>query len=279
MTVLDSILEGVREDLAERRRAVAPGEVRERALAAGPALDAAALLRSPAGLRVIAEVKRSSPALGRLAAVDDPGALAAAYAAGGAAAISVLTEGRRFSGSLGDLDRVRSAVRLPVLRKDFVVDAYQVWEARAHGADLVLLIVAALDDPQLADLLAVTREAGLTALVEVHDEAEAERAVSAGAGVIGVNSRDLRTLRIDPDVFGRIAPLLPDGAVRIAESGVRGPEDAARYAALGADALLVGTSLVTGSDPRAAVAALVEAGRRAPMPSAPEPPGTAPAPA
>ncbi|MFF9807847.1 indole-3-glycerol phosphate synthase TrpC [Streptomyces coeruleorubidus] len=278
MTVLDEILEGVREDLAERHRAVPPAEVRERALAAGPALDAATLLRSPAGLRVIAEVKRSSPARGRLATIDDPGALAAAYEAGGAAAISVLTEGRRFAGSLGDLERVRSAVRLPVLRKDFVVDAYQVWEARAHGADLVLLIVAALGDPQLADLLAVAREAGLTALVEVHDEAEAERAVAAGAGVIGVNSRDLRTLRIDPDVFGRIAPGLPDGVVRIAESGVRGPRDAARYAALGADAILVGTSLVTGDDPGAAVAALVDAGRRAPMPSAPEPPGTASSP-
>ncbi|WP_327188810.1 indole-3-glycerol phosphate synthase TrpC [Streptomyces xinghaiensis] len=279
MTVLNEILEGVREDLAARRRAVPPAEVRERALAAGPAPDAAALLRSPAGLTVIAEVKRSSPARGRLAAIDDPGVLAAAYEAGGAAAISVLTEGRRFAGSPADLDRVRSAVRLPVLRKDFVVDAYQVWEARAHGADLVLLVVAALDDPQLAELLAVAREAGLTALVEVHDEAEAERALAAGAGLIGVNSRDLRTLRIDPDVFGRIAPRLPHGVVRIAESGVRGPQDAARYAALGADAILVGTSLVTGDDPGAAVAALVDAGRRAPSPSAPEPPGTAPIPA
>ncbi|MFD7614368.1 indole-3-glycerol phosphate synthase TrpC, partial [Streptomyces sp. NPDC059828] len=262
MTVLDGILEGVREDLARRRGALPVDEVRARALSAGPAPDAVPMLRSASGLRVIAEVKRSSPAHGPLAGIEDPGALAASYAAGGAAAISVLTEGRRFAGSLSDLDGVRSAVRLPVLRKDFVVDPYQVWEARAHGADLVLLIVAALDDPQLADLLAVVREAGLTALVEVHDEPETERAVAAGARVIGVNARDLRTLRVDPEVFGRLAHRIPDGVVRIAESGVRGPRDAARYAALGADAILVGTSLVTGGDPGAAVAALVDAGRR-----------------
>ncbi|MHC8418854.1 indole-3-glycerol phosphate synthase TrpC [Streptomyces sp. NB004] len=262
MSVLTSILEGVRADLAERRRAVPADAVRELALAAGPAPDAAAALRSPSGLRVIAEVKRASPTRGRLAALGDPGALAAAYAAGGAAAVSVLTERRRFAGSLADLDAVRSATPLPVLRKDFVVDPYQVWEARAHGADLVLLIVAALDAPSLADLLAVAGEAGLTALVEVHDEAEAELAVTAGARVIGVNARDLRTLRIDPGVFARVAPRLPGEIVRIAESGVRGPEDAARLARQGADAVLVGSSLVTHEDPAAAVAALVEAGRR-----------------
>ncbi|MFB6891657.1 indole-3-glycerol phosphate synthase TrpC, partial [Kitasatospora sp. NPDC056327] len=266
MTVLDTILDGVREDLVARRGAVPLAALRERALARGAGRDAAALLRSPAGLRVIAEVKRSSPARGPLAPIGDPGALAAAYAAGGAAAVSVLTEGRRFAGSLADLDTVRTAVEVPLLRKDFVVDDYQVWEARAHGADLVLLIVAALDDARLAALLAAADEAGLTALVEVHDEAEAERAVTAGARVVGVNARDLRTLRIDPETFGRVAPLLPGDVVRIAESGVRGPQDAARYAALGADAILVGTSVVTDGDPGAAVAALVAAGRRAPMP-------------
>ncbi|MFC9466862.1 indole-3-glycerol phosphate synthase TrpC [Streptomyces coelicoflavus] len=261
MSVLTSILEGVRADLAERRRAVSLDVVRDLAVSAGPAPDAAAALRSPAGLRVIAEVKRASPACGRLAALDDPAGLAASYAAGGAAAVSVLTERRRFAGSLADLDAVRSAVDLPVLRKDFVVDPYQVWEARAHGADLVLLIVAALEVPLLAELMAVAREAGLNALVEVHDEAEAERAVAAGARLIGVNARDLRTLRIDPGVFARVAPRLPHDVVRIAESGVRGPEDAARCARLGADAVLVGSALVTHGDPGAAVAALVEAGR------------------
>ncbi|MFE4669843.1 indole-3-glycerol phosphate synthase TrpC [Streptomyces sp. NPDC056716] len=261
MTVLDEILEGVREDLAARRRSVPLVQVREQALAAGPSLDAAALLRSPAGLRVVAEVKRSSPTLGRLAPIGDPATLAAGYADAGAAAISVLTEGRLFAGSLADLDAVRDAVRVPVLRKDFVVEPYQVWEARAHGADLVLLIVATLTGSRLVELLATAGEAGLTALVEVHDETEAERAMAAGARLIGVNARDLRTLRIDAEVFGRVAPGLPADMVRIAESGVRGPADAARYAALGADAILVGTSLVTDGDPAAAVRALIAAGR------------------
>ncbi|MFF0482250.1 indole-3-glycerol phosphate synthase TrpC [Streptomyces sp. NPDC004435] len=264
MSVLDDLVRGAAEDAADRRRALPLDAVRDRARAHGTAKDAAAWLRDPAGLRVIAEIKRISPALGPLSTIDDPAALAAAYVAGGAGAISVLTEGRRFGGSLADLDAVRSAVRVPVLRKDFVVDPYQVWEARAHGADLVLLIVAALGGPRLAELLAVAAEAGLTALVEVHDEAEAERAVAAGARVVGVNARDLRTLRVDRDTFARVVPGLPADVVRVAESGIRGPGDAARCAALGADAVLVGTTLVTHGDPSAAVAALTGAGRRTP---------------
>ncbi|MEU4985644.1 indole-3-glycerol phosphate synthase TrpC [Streptomyces sp. NPDC021969] len=247
MTVLDDIVAGAREDLAERRRAVPEAELRRRAAARGPGRDCVPLLKAADGRpRVVAEVKRASPSRGPLAPIDDPAALAAAYERGGAAAISVLTEGRRFAGSLADLDAVRAEVALPVLRKDFVVDPYQVWEARAHGADLVLLIVAALEQPLLADLSALAAEIGLTPLVETHDEAEAERALAAGARVIGVNARDLRTLSVDRSTFARVVPHLPADVVRVAESGVRTSADVAEYGALGADAVLVGEALVTG---------------------------------
>lgn len=187
----------------------------------------------------------------------------------GAAAISVLTEQRRFGGSLTDLVAVRERVDVPVLRKDFVVDPYQLWEARAYGADLVLLIVAALGPVQLTELHAQARETGLTPLVEVHDEAEAERAVAVGATVIGVNARNLRSLRVDRTAFGRIAPHLPADRVRVAESGVRGPRDVAAYARA-ADAVLVGEALVTGGTPRATLTALRAAGRVRPV-AAPAP--------
>jgi len=208
----------------------------------------------------MASVKRRSPSAGALATINDPAALAVEYEAGGARMISVLTEERRFAGSLDDLDSVRAAVRVPVLRKDFVVSTYQVHEARAHGADMVLLIVAALDQNTLAGLLERTESLGMTALVEVHTEDEADRALSAGARVIGVNARDLRTLEVDRSVFERIAPGLPNNVVKIAESGVRGPHDLIRYAASGADAVLVGEGLVTQKSPRDAVAELVTAG-------------------
>jgi indole-3-glycerol phosphate synthase len=189
--------------------------------------------------------------------------LASAYAAGGAAAISVLTEGRRFGGSLADLDAVVAAVDVPVLRKDFVVSPYQVWEARAHGAELVLLIAAALDQPLLADLHAEIESLGMTALVEVHDEAEAQRAVDCGARLFGVNARNLRTLEVDRTTFSRVRPLLPADAVVVAESGIRDAADVRSYADGGASAVLVGESAVTGSDARTAVAELVAAGRGA----------------
>ncbi|MFB9463163.1 indole-3-glycerol phosphate synthase TrpC [Streptomyces cinereospinus] len=257
MTVLDDIVAGAREDLAERRRAVPEREVRQRAAERGPGAACVPLLRAADGHpRVIAEVKRASPSRGQLAAITDPAGLAAAYEKGGAAAISVLTERRGFGGSLADLDAVRARVAVPVLRKDFVVDPYQVWEARAHGADLVLLIVAALEQPLLADLSALASEIGLTPLVETHDEAEAERALDAGARVIGVNARDLRTLSVDRSTFARVVPRLPADVVRIAESGVRTPADVAEYGALGADAVLVGETLVTGGDAASAVTAL-----------------------
>jgi indole-3-glycerol phosphate synthase len=257
--VLDEILAGVREDVADREQRVPLERIRQRAAAAPAPLDAYAALRRP-GVGVIAEVKRSSPSKGRLADIADPAELAGEYAAGGARCVSVLTEARWFGGSLDDLAEVRAAVEIPLLRKDFVVSSYQVHEARAYGADLVLLIVAALEQNVLVGLLERIESLGMTALVEVHTEDEADRALAAGARVIGVNARDLRTLQVDRSVFERIAPGLPNHVVKIAESGVRGPHDLIRYASAGADAVLVGEGLVTQKSPRDAVAELVTAG-------------------
>ncbi|SOD74291.1 indole-3-glycerol phosphate synthase [Jatrophihabitans sp. GAS493] len=257
--VLQEIVAGVREDVAARQALTSLDELKERAAAAAPAKDALAALMSP-GVGVIAEVKRRSPSKGALASIADPASLAADYAAGGARVISVLTEQRRFGGSLDDLRAVRARVDIPVLRKDFVVGSYQVHEARANGADLVLLIVAALDQNTLVGLRERVESLGMTALVEVHTEDEASRALDAGAQVIGVNARNLSTLQVDRSTFERIAPGLPKHVVKIAESGVRGPLDLIEYAAAGADAVLVGEGLVTKADPRAAVAELVTAG-------------------
>ena len=259
MNVLDEIVTGVREDLAAREALVPLAEVKAAALDARPALDALAALRAP-GVGVIAEVKRRSPSKGDLADIPDPAELAAQYAAGGARVISVLTERRRFGGSHADLDAVRAVVDVPVLCKDFIVTSYQVHEARAHGADVVLLIVAALEQNALVGLLERVVSLGMTPLVEVHTEAEADRALDAGASVIGVNARDLTTLQVDLSTFEKIAPGLPSGVVKVAESGVRGPHDLISYAAAGADAVLVGEGLVTARDARQAVADLVTAG-------------------
>ncbi|MGA8116136.1 MAG: indole-3-glycerol phosphate synthase TrpC [Actinocatenispora sp.] len=257
--MLDEILAGVRADVQARTERVSLDEVKQLAAAAPPPRDAFASLRAP-GVGVIAEVKRSSPSRGQLAEIPDPAELAREYAEGGARCVSVLTEQRYFGGSIDDLVAVRAAVDVPLLRKDFVVSSYQVHEARAHGADLVLLIVAALEQNALTGLLERVESLGMTALVEVHDETEADRALEAGAKVIGVNARDLRTLEVDPSVFERIAPGLPSTVVKIAESGVRGPHDLIRYASSGADAVLVGEGLVTKKSPRDAVAELVTAG-------------------
>jgi indole-3-glycerol phosphate synthase len=259
VSVLDEILDGVRADLAVRQSQVPLEQLKEAARRAAPALDVTSALRGD-DVAVIAEVKRSSPSKGALAAIADPAALAADYEAGGAKVISVLTEQRRFGGSLKDLAAVRGAVRVAVLRKDFVVSSYQLWETRAHGADMALLIVAALPQTALISLVERAVSIGLVPLVEVHDEEELDRAIEAGARVIGVNARNLATLEVDRTVFARLAPRIPDGIVKIAESGVRGPHDLLAYAAAGADAVLVGESLVTGRDPRSAVADLVTAG-------------------
>ena len=259
MGALDDIIAGVREDLALRQATTSLERLKERVQTVDEALDPMPLFRGP-GVSVIAEVKRSSPSKGALATISDPAALAAQYEAGGAAAISVLTEQRRFGGTLDDLVRVRLAVSVPVLRKDFIVTSYQLFEARAAGADLALLIVAALTDQELTSLIERARSIGLTPLVEAHTADEVRRAVDAGAKVIGINARSLQTLEVDPQTFARLAPLIPDGIVRIAESGVRGPHDVIELARNGADVVLVGEALVTGRDPRAGVADLVAAG-------------------
>ncbi|CAN5340905.1 indole-3-glycerol phosphate synthase TrpC [soil metagenome] len=258
-SVLDDILDGVRVDLAQREARDSIDDLKIAARTAPDALDPMPRFRAE-GVSVIAEVKRSSPSKGALATIADPAALAVDYAAGGAATISVLTEQRRFGGSLDDLRAVRASVDVPVLRKDFIVTSYQLWEARAAGADLALLIVSALDQPRLAGLLERALSIGLTPLVEVHDEEEVDRALEAGAALIGVNARSLKTLEVDRGTFARLAPRIPDGVVLVAESGVRGPHDVFEYAKQGAHVVLVGETLVRGDNPRDAVADLVAAG-------------------
>jgi indole-3-glycerol phosphate synthase len=259
MSVLDDILVGVRADLAERQAAVSLDELKAKADGQSSPRNPMPLLRGDR-IAVIAEVKRSSPSKGSLAAIPDPAGLAADYESGGAAVISVLTERHRFGGSIEDLVAVRRAVDVPVLCKDFILTSYQLWEARVHGADLALLVVAALDQNALVSLVERAKSLGLTPLVECHTVEEVARAVDAGADVIGVNARDLHTLEVDRALFASLAPCIPDSAVRVAESGVRGPRDVIELARAGADAVLVGESLVTGRDPRSAVADLVAAG-------------------
>lgn len=254
-SLLDELTAGAAEDAARREAALPRAAVEAAAAARRPALNAlAALRRDPAAVRIIAEVKRASPSRGRMAEIPDPAALARQYEVGGAGAISVLTEERRFGGSLADLEAVKASVGVPVLRKDFLSTEYQVLEARAAGADLVLLIVAALDDVVLARLFRLAGQLGMAALVEAHDADEVDRAVALGARVVGVNARDLRTFELDRDLFGRLADRIPDGVVRVAESAVRTPADVAHYRAAGADVVLVGEALVTG-DPVATLAA------------------------
>ncbi len=255
MSVLDDIVAGVRLDLEERRAAIGDDAIREAAAAAPAPRDPMPGFRAPE-TSVIAEVKRRSPSKGDLADIPDPTVLARAYSRGGAGAISVLTEQRRFNGSLDDLRAVRAAVDTPLLRKDFIVTEYQLHEARAAGADLALLIVASLDDTRLKTLYDEACGLGLTVLVEVHDAEETRRAVDLGAELIGVNARNLKTLAVDPDTFGRLAPLVPDDRVLVAESGINGPDDVQRYADEGARVVLVGEALVKHGDPEGTVRAM-----------------------
>ncbi len=251
--MLDRVLTSVRRRLPEVR--ARQDRLREEAAGLAPPRDFAGALAGP-GLSVIAEFKRASPSKGVINAGMDPSERAAAYEAGGASAMSVLTEPDHFMGSPEDLRSARSATALPALRKDFTLDTAQVWEARVMGADAVLLIVAILDDALLARMLRAAEEAGLDALVEVHSRREAERAIEAGATLIGVNNRDLRTFDVDLATSERIAPLLEGVDLRIAESGVKGPEDAARLGAAGYDALLVGEYLSRSADPAEAISGL-----------------------
>ena len=234
-------------DDARARQELKPFAVVEAAaLERSPALNALEALAPADHLRVIAEVKRASPSRGRLADIPEPQTLAAQYEAGGASVVSVLTEERKFLGSLDDLEAVRKAISIPILRKDFIGDEYQILEARAAGADLILLIVAALPQERLEQLYSLTRELGMTALVEAHTADEVARSVDLGAELIGVNARNLKTFELDRELFGRVADQIPAGVIRVAESAVLGVEDAKRYRDSGADAILVGEALVTG---------------------------------
>ena len=262
-TVLDDIIAGVREDLEQRRRTVGSAELESLVREREPALDAAASLRGDGStLGLIAEVKRASPSKGVLASIPAPAELAAIYEAGGAGAISVLTEQRRFRGSLADLDAVRSRVDVPLLRKDFVVDPYQILEARAHGADLILLIVAALDDAQLRDLNALTAELGMQALVETHTAAELERALAIDPAIVGVNARDLKTLDVDLARAAALIGQIPPQILAIGESAVADVADVEAYARAGADAVLVGEALVTSGDTLSTVQTFRDVARR-----------------
>ena len=260
MSVLDELVAGALEDQRARELTVSLEDVKKAALAAPAPIDATRWLKRADGIPVIAEIKRASPSKGHLSDIPDPAALAREYERGGASAISVLTEGRRFLGGLDDFDKVRAAVHIPVLRKDFIVTDYQIFEARAHGADLVLLIVAALDDAQLKHLLDLAHELNMTVLVETHTREEIERARKAGAKVIGINARNLKNLKVDVNKYNELAADLPDDVIKVAESGVFGAVEVEDYARAGADAVLVGEGVATADDHELAVERLVKAG-------------------
>ncbi len=257
--MLADLMAGAVADARSREATRDLASVERDALSAPAAIDALSALAPRDGVHVIAEVKRASPSRGDLADIPDPAHLAGLYETGGASAISVLTEQRRFKGSLQDLISVRSRVALPVLRKDFIAEEYQVLEARAAGADLVLLIVAALDQPTLERLHGFVLELGMTPLVETHSADELDRATQVGARLIGVNARDLSTFELDRDLFGRLRPAIPANAIAVAESAVLSPADVAHYRGDGADVVLIGEALVTG-DPVATLHTFLEAG-------------------
>jgi len=254
MTVLDEIIVGVREDLEERRTSLS--HLREMALELGATRDGLLALRTPE-LSVIAEVKRASPSKGPLAPISDPAELALSYELAGASVVSVLTERRRFGGSLEDLAKVRQKISLPVLRKDFMVDEYQFYEARAYGADIVLLIVAALSQNQLRDFYDLAGSLEMRSLVEVHSLSELERALEISPEIVGVNSRNLKDLTINQEVFIDLLPRIPESMVRVAESGISVRADVVLAQSSGASALLIGEALVTGADPAATMRALL----------------------
>ena len=256
--MLQGLYEGAREDALAREAREPLAELTSRARVARPPRDLSHLVPRDS-VHVIAEIKRRSPSKGALSGIPDPVSLAHSYEAGGASVISVLTEERRFGGSLGDLSAVAEAVSIPVLRKDFIGSEYQIVEARAHGADMVLLIMAGLDDGAVAELLELTHFWGMEALVETHSEEEIVRAVALNARVIGVNARDLTTFELDPGLFGRVQHRIPDSVFKVAESAVMNSQDVTRYRKQGAHAVLVGEALVTGADPENTVREFVRA--------------------
>lgn len=256
--MLTGLYDGAREDARAREDLEPLDALIARARAARPVRELSGLVPRDS-VHIIAEIKRRSPSKGALATIADPVTLARDYEAGGASVISVLTEERRFGGSLQDLEAVSRAVSVPVLRKDFLANEYQIVEARAYGADLVLLIMAGLEDSVVARLLDITRSWGMEALVETHSEDEVIRAVRLGARIIGVNARDLSTFELDQELFGRLQHLIPEGVLKVAESAVANSQDVTRYREQGAHAVLVGEALVTGVNPAQQVREFVDA--------------------
>lgn len=269
MTVLDEIIAGVREDLEARKLAIPLNEIIGQAQSTSLAAPLDVLNHFTKGnFGVIAEVKRSSPSKGALASIDDPAELARSYQAGGACAVSVLTEQRRFKGSLDDLAVVRSAVTIPVLRKEFIVDSYQIYEARAYGADIILLIVAALSDEELVEFSTLTHALGMRALIEVHDAQEIGRVIhlsQKGAltiDLLGINARNLKTLEINSEAFALLAPLVPPSIPLIAESGISNSAEVGALSALGAAGILVGEALVKDGDPAKSIEEFINRAER-----------------
>lgn len=253
--MLDNLLQGALEDAKTREAVRSLSQVEAEALQAPPALSALDFLAPADHMKVIAEVKRASPSRGDLAAIQEPHDLALQYELGGASTVSVLTEGRKFKGTLDDLRAVKANVNIPVLRKDFIGNAYQVFEARAAGADLVLLIVAALPQHTLEALYRLILDLGMTPLVEAHTDDEVKRAVQLGSKLLGINARNLSTFELDRELFGRAVGGIPTGTIKVAESAVRGVDDVQHYRDAGADVVLVGEALVTDGEPRDTVRA------------------------
>ncbi|MGE3912333.1 MAG: indole-3-glycerol phosphate synthase TrpC [Chloroflexota bacterium] len=262
--ILDEILANKRQEVAARKAAVPQTEVAARAVAATPARDFLGALRRP-GVSIISEIKRQSPAKGALRLDMDAPTMAATYAAAGASCISVLTDEKYFKGSDADLVAVRERVSVPVLRKDFVVDPYQVYEARSIGADCVLLIVLALTAAEITEMAALAKSLGMAALVEVHSEEELQVALDCGSELIGINNRDLTRMVTDVATTRKLRPLVPAGVTLVSESGIRTADDIAMLRDLGVDAALIGESLVTAPDAGDLLRSFLAAG--APLPS------------
>lgn len=258
--MLEELFAGSIDDALARRETAPLNKVERVALSQSPALDAIQFLAPSSQIKVLAEVKRASPSRGQMAEIPDPAALARIYAENGASAISVLTEERKFKGSLDDLIAVRANVSVPVLRKDFIANEYQILEARAAGADIILLIVAGLPQKEIERLKHFTEELGMTAFVETHSEDELKRALDVGAKLVGINARDLSTFETDRDLFGKLVHLIPDGVIKVAESAVRNSDDVAHYRSAGADVALVGEALVT-NDPATMLQSFLAAGK------------------
>ena len=242
--MLQGLYKGSLEDARNRESLVSANELERLIGQLPPALDVLDFFRPRDSVHILAEIKRASPSRGNLAAITDPAALADVYQSAGASGISVLTEERKFKGSLRDLQDVRKAVSIPILRKDFIASEYQLLEARAHGADIALLIVAGLSQAELSRLKQFTEDLGMTAFIETHDREELERALSVGGDLIGVNARDLSTFETDRNLFASLVDLFPKDVIKVAESAVRDAEDVRHYRDAGADVVLVGEALV-----------------------------------